>query len=105
MYTLEQVISNKLYIHCPEEWQQKTMAKYAAHELNDIAWERVAPNIYKYNTYFVFERFKSGRCEMFYGNVDHVKEEERSHIIHFDDFDRSVDVFNIDNFLSFLMEE
>lgn len=23
MYTLEQVIDNRLYIHCPEEWQKK----------------------------------------------------------------------------------
>ena len=102
MYTLEEVIDNRLYIHCPEEWQRKTMAQYAAYELNDIAWKIVTPDINNHNTYFVFERFKNGRCEMFYGHVDHI--EEAQSIIHFDDFDRSTVIFNVDNFISFLME-
>lgn len=105
MYTLEQVIADRLYIHCPEEWQQKTMTQYAIHELNDTAWETMRSNIHRDKTCFTFARLMNGKCEMFSSNIDLIKY-KRTCIIHFDDFDmnRNINGFDIDNFLSFLME-
>lgn len=84
---------------------EKTMAQYAIHELNDTAWGMINVNIHGSKTCFTFERLMSGKCEMFYDRIDNAIS-KGSCIIRFDEFDmnRNINDFDVDNFISFLME-